>query len=125
MTPHDPSDRLDAHARALHAESLDRLSPRVRAQLAQRRRAVLQPVRPVASRPAWRWAGAATAACVLLLAIQLRPADAPLDADRSASAVVSADTVEPRPADPTAALAEDPDFYLWLASSEGRTLAME
>ena len=42
MTPHDLPDTLDAQARALHVQSLDRLSPRVQAQLAQRRRAALQ-----------------------------------------------------------------------------------
>lgn len=50
MTPHDQirdeaDDALLRAARHAHAASLDRLSPRVQAQLAQRRRAAMQPAR--------------------------------------------------------------------------------
>jgi hypothetical protein len=53
MTPHtdfrdDTGDALARAARDAHAASLDHLSPRVQAQLAQRRRAALQPRRSAA-----------------------------------------------------------------------------
>lgn len=71
MTPHtdhrdDADDALARAARRAHAASLDQLSPRVQAQLAQRRRAATQP-----GRSAGRgWAMiAATSATALALAI--------------------------------------------------------
>jgi hypothetical protein len=53
MSPHtdfrdDADDALARAARDAHAASLDHLSPRVQAQLAQRRRAALQPRRSAA-----------------------------------------------------------------------------
>ena len=42
MNVHDPNDAFDARVRAVHAQSLEQLSPRVQAQLAQRRRAAMQ-----------------------------------------------------------------------------------
>jgi hypothetical protein len=115
----DPT--FDRHARQLHAASLDALSPRVQAQLAQRRRAALASDTARRATPArWGWAGAAATACVLVVALQLRPpAEAPVDVPRTIAAV------EPAAADPGAMLAEDPEFYLWLASGESQAYAVE
>jgi hypothetical protein len=123
MTPRDPSPDIDfdARMRAVHAASLQHLSPRVEAQLAQRRRAARKATDARAARSLWPWATAVTAACVLTLAIQLRPVESPSPTDAPAIARVA----EPRVADPTAALAEDPDFYLWLASVDGQRFAAE
>lgn len=71
MTPHDHTrddidDALSRAARGAHAASLDHLSPRVQAQLAQRRRAAMQPKRSTGR----GWAMIATAsAAALALAI--------------------------------------------------------
>lgn len=119
MTTRD--DALDRRARQAHAASLDALSPRVQAQLAQRRRAALAGhARPDHRR--WGWIGAAATACVLVVALQLRPPSPdPIDAPTR----VSAAAAPASPADPGGMLAEDPDFYLWLASGEAQALAME
>lgn len=119
MTPSDAT--LDQRARSLHQASLQRLSPRVQAQLAQRRRALGD-----APRRAGRfmpWAGAATAAVALAFALQLRP---PSATDAPGSGTSQPVAVDDRVAmldasatdgDPAAVLAEDPEFYLWLVDS--------
>ncbi len=114
MTPQtDLRDELDADdallraARHAHAASLDRLSPRVQAQLAQRRRAAMQPAR---SKPRG-WAMIATAStAVLALAIGVfvlrdgtlddKGAQAPQVADAGAPATTPiAPATQPAPAD--------------------------
>lgn len=118
MTPAD--DALDQRARRLHAASLEALSPRVQAQLAQRRRASV--AAPARGAGRWGWAGAAATACVLVVALQLRPpGEAPVDTPRAIAAVEPATVT----ADPGGMLAEDPEFYLWLASNESRAYAVE
>lgn len=119
MSPAD--DALDRRARHLHAASLGALSPRVQAQLVQRRRAATAtPSTRGAGVARWGWAGAAATACVLVVALQVRPPTrVPLDAPRAIAAV------EPVAADPGVVLAEDPEFYLWLASTESRAYAVE
>lgn len=109
---------FDERARRAHAQALDALSPRVQAQLAQRRRAALSPARPATAR--WGWIGAAATVGALVVALQLRPPSAPPEAPPHA--VVAAPAL---PADPGGVLVEDPDFYLWLASRESQALAME
>jgi hypothetical protein len=114
-------DDFDRYARRLHAASLEALSPRVQAQLAQRRRAALTPAPAARATPSrWGWGGAVATACVLVVALQLRPpSQAPADAPLAIAAV------EPTSADPGGVLAEDPEFYLWLASSESQAYAVE
>lgn len=115
-------DAFDHAARDVHGTSLHALSPRVQAQLAQRRRAALAGrARPHASRARWGWLGGAMAtACVLVVALQLQPA---IDTASDAPRVVAA--VQDTAPDPGGMLAEDPDFYLWLASSEAQAYAVE
>ncbi|GAB1597120.1 hypothetical protein [Lysobacter claricitrinus] len=136
MSMHDNAgDAFDARARSVHAASLDRLSARVNAQLAQRRRAALEGESRRASHGVLRWAGVATAGLALALVVQLRPpGSGPVAphaggvATRSTAVVPAAQpriaAVTPSPASrlPTAAdadvvapdLSEDPEFYLWL-----------
>ena len=134
MNAHDPNDAFDGRVRAVHAQSLEQLSPRVQAQLAQRRRAAMQGTAPRPGRGLLPWAGVATAGLALALVVQLRPPSAPVqrgDATaRSASTTQTARSLATAPAPriasldsaPSAAdvdaigtdLSEDPDFYLWL-----------
>lgn len=60
-----PTDRFDAAARQAHAVALERLSPQVRAQLAQRRRAALAGPRPARTRP-WGLMAVGSAALLAL-----------------------------------------------------------
>ncbi|WP_133501171.1 hypothetical protein [Cognatilysobacter terrigena] len=138
MSMHD--DGFDARARSVHGASLDHLSARVNAQLAQRRRAALKGDAPRASRGLLPWAGVATAGLALALVVQLRPPGAgPQRTGHEVASTTSATpstprgvpatqprlaALTPRPASrlPVANdadavapdLSEDPDFYLWL-----------
>jgi hypothetical protein len=112
-------DAFDDRIRQRHAEALANLSPRVLAQLQQRRRAARHAPSP------WRglaWPlAAACAAGVLALGLQLRRPDIPSPV--ATPVVIDIDSDEPETA--FAALDEAPDLYLWLASKDAATLAME
>lgn len=108
-------DAFDARMRAAHAESLARLSPRVQAQLAQRRAALAAP-RTSHARPAFGWALATLAICALAVGV-FRPAE------RAPTPTTLAGTTEVAPAPDT--LEDNPDFYLWLASRDADSLASE
>jgi len=132
------TDRFDDAIRARHAESLEHLSPRVRAQLAQRRRAALAGQAPRVSRSPWRFAfPLAAVAAVGALAIglqsntQWRAPDAPAPMVATVKhvpapaprATALPDTDE---ATASASLEENPDLYVWLASDDAAALmAME
>jgi hypothetical protein len=110
---------FDRRARALHGQALAALSPRASAQLHQRRHAVLAAgTRP--SRPAhhWSWATASALALVLAFVAPWRSQHEPAGDARVAQAQAPAVTG-------LATLDQDPDFYLWLASSDAVALASE
>ena len=88
---------FDRRAREVHEQSLQALSPRVRAQLHNRLQAAVSA--PRGAGHVHRWG--------------LAPAAAP--------AVVA--TANPVSSDPPATLEQDPDFYLWLASADAVALA--
>ena len=114
---------FDAALRARHAEALEQLSPRVRAQLAQRRHAALRgQAQPRARRNGLRYAIAGFAAIgVLGLGLQLQPARiAPPTTPSTSVATVA--TGETRG---DTLLDQDPEFYAWLASPDAQQLAME
>lgn len=124
------NDRFDEAIRAVHAQSLGHLSPRVRAQLAQRRRAALAGETRATSRP-WRFAipiAAAFAVGAIVIGLERdEPAPAPIVAQTTQRAPVA----QPEPAIATAeenaeyaTLEESPDLYVWMAS-DGAVLAME
>lgn len=111
---------FDRRARAVHEQSLQALSPRVRAQLHNRLRAAISA--PRAPRHAHRW-GLATAA-VLALAIGFGVPWTGID-ESTAPAGDRLAIAEPAPAAAPATLDQDPDFYLWLASADAVALASE
>ncbi|RZA17799.1 MAG: hypothetical protein EOP93_12695 [Lysobacteraceae bacterium] len=115
----DPNhdDRFDTALRAHHQASLQRLSPRVQAQLAQRRNAALRG-QGVRRGHGFRIAVAGFAALgALALGLQFGTMPTP-----TSPATVTA--AAPTAADATM-LAEDPEFYAWLASSDAQLVAME
>jgi len=117
----EQTDRFDAALRGHHAASLRQLSPRVRAQLAQRRHAALRG-RPASGRHRVGYATAGFAAlCALAVGMQFR--NPPVTGATPAS-VIAAATPNPIRADSTM-LDQDPDFYAWLASSDAMQVAME
>jgi hypothetical protein len=119
---HDPRDPLfDAALRARHQAALEHLSPRVLAQLAQRRNGALR------GAGARRWHGFRYAAagfaglCALALGLQFRSLPGP---GAPAATPVGTATAAAANAAPTM-LDEDPEFYAWLASSDAQLVAME
>ena len=132
-------DRFDDAIRARHAESLEHLSPRVRAQLAQRRRAALAGQAPRASRSPWRFAfPLAAVAAVGALAIGLQSNGMQGRAPEAPAPMVATVKHVPAPAPratalpdtdeatASASLEENPDLYVWLASDDAAALmAME
>ncbi|MEO6169606.1 MAG: hypothetical protein ABIO84_01500 [Lysobacter sp.] len=106
--------RFDQTVRRLHADALSTVSPLVRSRLQQVRGAATL-ARRERRNGAWTWAGsAAVLALVLGVGLQfdrspVRTPDAPLSAAPVTDVEVS---------NLLAALDENPDFYLWLASNE-------
>ena len=118
-------NRFDAALRGQHAIAVERISPRVRAQLAQRRNAALRGEHStVAARGhGFRYAAAAFAAVfALAIGIQLRPVH---PATGTPATSVAATTATGQDLTSTTMLDEDPSFYAWLDSSDVRQLAME
>jgi hypothetical protein len=107
---------FDRRARALHARSLAELSPRVRAQLHNRQPAASTQAR--LQRPRWSWATAAVFALALAFGMPWKSAQPPVEGASLAQAQATAPTG-------LATLEQDPDFYLWLASSDAVALASE
>ena len=108
---------FDRRARALHAQALAALSPRVRAQLHNRQRAAAagQPSRQPHH---WSWAAAAVLALAVAFGAPWRSVHEPAN-----DALVAQPSATVPPA--VAPLDQDPDFYLWLASADAVALASE
>ncbi len=122
--------RFDAALRDLHAQALERVSPQVRQRLRTiRSEAAAQPRRGRGGLLGWALASSGVAAVALALGLQFvgagapapGPAPAPLavaiaPASEAAAAPVTVETgYDPDTA--VAALDENPDLYLWLASN--------
>ena len=116
--------RFDATIRARHAVAVARLSPQLRAQLAQRRAAALRGERPGARPQHLRFAVAGFAAlCALALGLRLYPqSQSPQAVPATAAVPVTAATSNTGGSLP---LDEDPAFYAWLGSADAPRLAME
>jgi len=113
----DRDARFDAAMRGLHRQSLDRIEPATRARLRSiRSQAARAPARR-GGLLGWALASGGVAAFALVLGLQfVGPApqgpapDAPAVAELPAATGYDADTA-------VAALDENPDLYLWLASN--------
>ena len=116
---------FDCKARAVHVQALHAQSPRVRAQLHNRLQSALAgtgsaaPTRRRHATHRLGWASAAVLAVALVFGARW--------AGTPEAAVPPAALVQLPPAGATglATLDQDPDFYLWLASSDAVALAME
>ena len=115
----DADARFDDALRRQHATALDRLSPRVRAQLAQRRNAALRGERVAPARGGMRYAAAGFAAvCALAIGLQFGLTPSPDTPATGLASVVAT-------GNDTTMLDEDPEFYAWLASADAQQIAME
>ena len=117
----DGDARFDRTLRQHHATAVDRLSPRVRAQLAQRRNAALRG-ESVRRSNGFRYAAASFAAiCALAIGLQFGVVPGPSNPATNTSIA----TVSAPGASHTTMLDEDPEFYAWLASADAQQIAME
>ena len=108
--PHqDAHTALDEAARSAHAASLDRLSPRVQAQLAQRRRAALTQNTPTTGARAWPvLALGSAAALTLAVGLFVLRGNGPVDLPKTPDTVVTVPATDPVPAVDAAAGATVP-----------------
>ena len=119
---------FDRKARQFHAASVAHVSATTQAQLHQRRRTALAGSRNAAARRMVRplvWTGAlALLAVAIVLPLAMQLPDAPVEAPSTIAAITSpAATIAD---DGTiATLEEDPQLYVWLASSDAIALASE
>ena len=116
---------LDRIARVLHTEAVAHVAPRTLAQLRARRTQAAPRPGPLA-RPRMLGLGLAGGfAALFAVAVGLRmelpsPADDAAPIADAATPAASDDLLETY-----ATLDEDPDFYLWLATTDVQPLAME
>ena len=113
-------DRFDAAIRAHHQASLDRLSPRTQAQLAQRRNTALRG-EGMRRGHGFRYAAAGFAA-LGALAIGLQFGTLPTTTGPATATAIGTATASTTDA---TMLDEDPEFYAWLASSDAQQVALE
>lgn len=124
---------FDRKARAVHAQALMAQSPRVRTQLHNRLQAALAGAgladagassASQRAHPAhrWTWATATMLALALVFAAPWRSVHEQATHDSVAQAPARTPA---NSATGLATLDQDPDFYLWLASSDAVSLAME
>ena len=123
------SHDFDASLRHHHAQAVANLSARTQAQLQLRRRAGAAPIRHA---PLQGYAWPLAAACaigMLAIGLQWRQADIPVPAATPVAVAPGGTNAAGEAAadefDAYTMLDEAPDLYLWLASNDAATLAME
>ncbi len=125
MNSHDDNPAsVDALARQLHRQALGAVSPATLARLRDGRHAATQAA--PAHRGGWRWlvAGAVPVTLAAVLGLQwLHPGPAPSTPGTVATPATAVASSDYR--DVGSMLDENPDLYLWLASSEAQPVAME
>ena len=118
----DKQDTFDRDMRQLHATSVSQLSPQTLARLRAARHGLAE------SAPqrdhSWRWLAASAFSAVLAVAIgvQFLPQSR---TQPSVQPVATTTDDNNYTGGTTTALDENPDLYLWLASQDAATLAME
>ena len=118
----DKNDAFDRDMQHLHATAVDNISPQTLARLRAARHGLGKETAPRRGH-AWRWAAATAFSAVLAVAIGLQflPTSQPVAPTPPAVATVAVDEYTSG----VTALDENPDLYVWLASSEAEPLAME
>ena len=117
----DKQDTFDHDMQQLHAAAVSQLSPQTLARLRAARHGLAD------SAPqrghSWRWITASAFSAVLAVAIGVQ--FLPHSQTQPNVQPVATTEVEDTYEGSTAALDESPDLYLWLASQDAATLAME
>ncbi len=119
----DKQQAFDHSLRQLHAVAVTQVSAQTLARLRSARHGLEHAAAPRRGR-AWRWLAASAFSAALAVAIGLqfmpRPDPAPAALPLIAAAAADDDYVAG-----STVLDENPDLYLWLASSEAEPLAMD
>ncbi|HST45845.1 MAG TPA: hypothetical protein VLK29_11550 [Luteimonas sp.] len=117
---------VDARARALHGRAVHQVPVRTLRALRARRNA-MAPAAWSPSRLAWPMAGAFAALAAVAVVLLQAGGSVPAPAGVAHRVAMVAAPVPDGDADGDAyaALDEDPDLYLWLASQDAQPLAME
>ena len=116
----DKQDHFDHGLKQLHAAAVSHLSPQTLVRLRAARHAAAQAA-PRRSH-AWRWLAASAFSAVLAMVVGVRflsPPQSPPSMQPVATSSTDND------AGNVATLEDSPDLYLWLASQDAATLAME
>ena len=119
----DKQDTFDHNMQKLHAASVSHLSPQTLARLRAARHGLAEAA-PQRGH-SWRWitASAFSAVLAVVIGVQFLPQSQTVS---DAPAVASTSNVdEDTYTGSTAVLDENPDLYVWLASQDAATLAME
>jgi hypothetical protein len=124
-TPHDDG-RFDQAMRELHAQAVAQVSSPTRARLRVARQAAARPAIQREPHRGLNWVLGSGLAAVFAVAIglQLRPAQTPAPASPSALATTTNATAFDSDS-AVAALDENPDLYLWLASNDDAVPSLE
>jgi hypothetical protein len=119
---------VDRIARARHDQALATLSTRTRTQLHNRLQAALTGGSGHGQRmrmPAWSWAAAAALVLAFAFGAPWRNLHEPASTPATPLAATIPATTAPAADSALATLDQNPDFYLWLASSDAVALASE
>jgi hypothetical protein len=123
MTSSDRNhDNFDRQAKQLHAAAVTHLSAQTLARLRAARHAAQADAAPV-RRGHWRWLAATALSAVFAVALVTQFGPLTQAPDAQPADVVADSFSDYDPA--LTVLDENPDLYLWLASSEAQPLAME
>ncbi|MGI8560580.1 MAG: hypothetical protein ACR2J7_03920 [Luteimonas sp.] len=127
-THHDDAPgggELDRIARALHAAGVAHVAPRTLMQLRARRTQPATGRALISGTRALGWSLAGACAAVFAVAIGLRMDLPSLAGDPAPVADAGTQVDNDDALEAYAALDQDPDFYLWLATTDVQPLAME
>lgn len=119
----DKQASFDRDMRTLHATAVSQVSPQTLARLRSARHAL--PTAASRTRVAWPWLAASLGSAVMAIAIGVQFLPQALPAGGPAPQVVAQVADDRDYPGSLAALDENPDLYMWLASSEAAPLAME
>ena len=119
----DKQDTFDHDMQQLHAASVSHLSPQTLARLRAARHGLAEAA-PQRGH-SWRWitASAFSAVLAVVIGVQFLPHSQTLPDGPLVASTTNVD--EDTYVGSTAALDENPDLYVWLASQDAATLAME
>ena len=119
----DKQTSFDHDMRKLHAAAVDHVSPQTLARLRSARHVTQTAATRTGMTWPWLTASVALAALAVVVGIQVLPPTVPArDANPQVLVTAADERNYPRS---LAALDENPDLYLWLASPEAALLAME